>query len=254
MIIEERSHIGKSRTSNQDFVQFFTNQNQRLLALVCDGMGGHSAGDVASKMAAVHFGNAWETSGIEEYRLQEWTAEQLKTENQRILEKSQKYSGLEGMGTTIVGALEKHDSWLVFNVGDSRAYHFSNNRLTQVTSDHSFVNELVKRGEISQEEAVHHPKKNVLTRSLGVDSTAEADFFEIERNTGDIVMICSDGLTNMVNDQQIEAILNEKTGLGQKADKLLEEALEAGGSDNISFILLKQTEEGGKENGIRGTY
>ena len=151
----------------------------------------------------------------------------------------------KAMGTTMVGATELTDGWLVFNIGDSRGYLFSDFSLTQLTRDHSFVNELVRRGEITREEAVRHPKKNIVTRSLGVDNEAEADFFEVEAHLGDILLLCTDGLTNMVPDDEIEAILSQDDGLDSKANKLLEEALDTGGTDNISFIMIQKEMEGG---------
>ena len=245
MEIVERSHIGKVRSGNQDFASSFLSPDGKVLGLVCDGMGGHSAGDVASKMAAVHFGHAWTQLSLQDDELEKWLTRQLQKENDRILEKSKKFNGLDGMGTTIVGVAEKISSWLIFNIGDSRAYRFSMNTLKQITQDHSFVNELVLSGEITPEEAQTHPKKNILTRSLGVDSATDPDFYEIKRDTGDILMLCSDGLTNMVSDDQIRNILNSQETLEQKADRLLEEALEAGGTDNISVLLIGSDEEGG---------
>lgn len=250
MQIVERTHIGKVRQSNQDFVQCFISQSGQTLCLVCDGMGGHSAGDVASKMAVVHFGHTWENAEIQEGNLASWISTQIKKENQRILEKSEKYKGLESMGTTMVGAVETETGWLIFNIGDSRAYLFSKEKLQQITSDHSFVNELVRRGELTREEAAHHPKKNIVTRSLGVDEVSEADFFEIEYNETNILLLCSDGLTNMLEDQRIEEILSQLSSLERKADILLEEALTAGGKDNISIVLIKKN-GGDKHDGVR---
>lgn len=251
MRIVERSHIGKIRSSNQDFIQHFLSKNGKVLFLVCDGMGGHSAGDVASKMAAVHFGNDWQNSSIKEEEIGSWISHQLKKENQRILEKAAKFNGLDGMGTTMVGAAESNEGWLVFNIGDSRAYAYINEKLRQITQDHSFVNELVLRGELTRDEAAQHPKKNVVTRSLGVDNSAKADFFEVTFNEVDVLLLCTDGLTNMVSDQRIQHILSSDSTLEQKGDMLLEDALEAGGTDNISFILVEQHGEGGQNDGIR---
>lgn len=245
LVIIERSHIGKVRRTNQDYIQHFKSKNGKKLILVCDGMGGHNAGDVASEMAAVHFGYDWENETINEEDMVNWILHQLKKENERILNKSKQFSGLEGMGTTMVGATELTDGWLVFNIGDSRGYLFSNFSLTQLTRDHSFVNELVRRGEITREEAVRHPKKNIVTRSLGVDNEAEADFFEVEAHPRDVLLLCTDGLTNMVSDDEIEAILSQDNDLDSKANKLLEEALDAGGTDNISFIMIQKEMEGG---------
>lgn len=249
MKIIERSHIGKKRTINQDYIQVFKNKNNQRLAILCDGMGGHLGGEVASKMAVRHFGHAWEHAEIEENRLEDWMFQQIKTENFRIFEKSQKFSDLKEMGTTLVAAAETDTEWKIFNIGDSRAYLFSNHQLIQVSEDHSFVNELVKSGEITKNEAMNHPKRNILTRSLGVDHAADADRYIINKNAGDIIMLCSDGLTDMVSDETIEEVLNKDLDVESKSDVLLEKALEAGGSDNISMILIEDTEKEGKENG-----
>lgn len=245
MLIIERSHIGKVRETNQDYVESFKSTDGKTLSLVCDGMGGHSAGDVASQMAVAHFGYEWtHTYSATDTPIQ-WIANQIKIENQRILDKANRFSDLAGMGTTMVGAAEIEKGWLVFNIGDSRGYVYSRSSLTQLTSDHSFVNELVRRGEISPEEARYHPKKNIVTRSLGVDDKAEADFFEVDTQVGDLLLLCTDGLTNMVSDAEIAEVLSYDQSLETKADTLLEKALAAGGTDNISFALLDANRKGG---------
>lgn len=252
MKIVKKDHIGKVRTVHQDYVDVYINKNGRHLAILCDGMGGHLAGDVASKMAAVHFGNAWEKADVEDRALQSWIDNQLERENERILEKSNKFQDLKNMGTTLVGAAEMDEYWLVFNIGDSRAYSFSMNHIQQLTIDHSFVNELVKRGEITEKEARNHPQKNVLTQSLGVDSAVKADYFYVERKKTDLLLLCSDGLSNMVSEETIEKILGEKLTVEEKAEQLIQKALDAGGKDNISLVLIEE-EKGGTIDGYWAT-
>lgn len=241
-----KSHTGKVRETNQDYTAHFYNTNQQLLAVLCDGMGGHNAGDVASEMAAVHMGHAWETTSFDSIEeVKNWMDDEINIENTRIYEKSLQYKDLEGMGTTIVAAAFYNEKVLIANVGDSRAYLLENASLRQITEDHSFVNELMKRGEISSEESKHHPNRNVLMRSLGVEKKLEVDFFDFQFKEGDILILCSDGLSNLVSEEKMEMILNDSTSPQKKTETLVSEALKNGGFDNISVLLVEYSKEGG---------
>ncbi|WP_054777215.1 Stp1/IreP family PP2C-type Ser/Thr phosphatase [Lacticaseibacillus saniviri] len=246
MEIAYQTDVGK-RLNNQDYVGVFTNQQGATLALVADGMGGHRGGDVASEMAVSHIGYAFEkTQATEIEAVVKWLIYELQQENERILEKSQQYEDLSGMGTTIVAVLISGTRFLVANIGDSRAYLYRNRRLMQITEDHSLVNELVKNGELTAEEAERFPQKNVITRSLGVSSNVDADVTIYDFDADDALLLCSDGLTNMVSDAEISAVLATDQPLQSKAEALIDMANAAGGLDNITALIVHQ--EGGQPN------
>ena len=171
-----QSDIGKRRKSNQDYTATFTNQKNQLLALLADGMGGHQAGDIASRQAVEEIGIAWEATTIDDSeKAVQWFLQHIQQANQRIFEKGQSQPTLSGMGTTleVVTILDNHLA--LAHVGDSRIYLFREQRLIALTEDHSLVNALLKSGEITQEMAENHPRKNIITRSLGMPGSLEVD-------------------------------------------------------------------------------
>lgn len=238
----------------------FSNKTNQLLAVLCDGMGGHNAGDVASEMAALQLGNSWrETSFSDENTAKEWFYKRINRENKRIFDAASTFPDLDGMGTTIVmGAFLPHHI-LIGNVGDSRAYQFNGKRVKRLTEDHSFANELRIQGQISEEEALMHDKKNTLTRSLGVETEVTIDFFECSYEETRLLLLCSDGLTNTVTDEEIEHILLKEESLEEKNERLIEAAKKNGGTDNITVCLIepelsvttKESLKGGDANGER---
>lgn len=239
MEIAFRSDVGKRRQNNQDYAGYFSNQAKMTLAVLCDGIGGHNAGDVASEMAVSHLGNAWEDTKLDDTEeIAKWLLTHIGKENKRIVEKSQQYSDLEGMGTTLVAAVMVKDEFVIANIGDSRGYHYTNRRLKQITEDHSLVNELLKSGEISSEVALNHPSRNALTRSLGVSEEIDIDITILPVSSEDQLLLCSDGLTNMVTDEEIEKILSDSDKSQQKVDDLIALANERGGYDNITALLV----------------
>lgn len=247
MNIGIKSHIGNVRKANEDYTAHFYNSDQQLLAILCDGMGGHNAGDVASEMAAVHMGHAWEsTAWMSLDETKQWVYEEINKENSRIYNKSLQYKDLEGMGTTLVASAFLEGRALVANVGDSRAYLLESQTLKQITEDHSFVNELMKRGEITEEESIKHPNRNVLMRSLGVNETIDVDFFDVAFEKGNSLLLCSDGLSNSLTHETMENILLKDVSAQEKAETLVSQALEQGGHDNISVLLIESTKEGGE--------
>lgn len=230
---------GRTRDANQDYV--FCEENPvgsfPNLFIVADGMGGHNAGDTASRMCVEKVVSQIEKStkvtpiGILE--------QAVAAANETVYDASLENVALYGMGTTIVAAVVLGDTVYVINVGDSRLY-VCRDTLKQVTVDHSLVEEMVQSGKIQKEDMRTHPNKNIITRALGTDSMVKADCFEIEVNEGDVLLLCSDGLTNMVEDDRIEAILRQHREDMKKAGELLvEEANEAGGKDNISVVLVR---------------
>lgn len=220
----------------------FSNQSNQLLAVLCDGMGGHKAGDIASEMAVLQLGNEWKNTQFQSSKETiQWLENQINIENQRIYRIAKKYNDLEGMGTTLVTSAFIQDEIIIGNIGDSRAYQLSENELERITEDHSFANELKLRGEITEEEAKSHHKKNALTRSLGVFDKVEVDFFTLEREETELLLLCSDGLTNGLSDELIEEILTDEQSLEEKANVLIKEALKNGATDNITVCLVDPT-------------
>ena len=231
--------IGQKRVVNQDFV--YCNENPvgsfPNLFIVADGMGGHNAGDFASKFCVenfVHFiGTLTSNTIIGNIE------DAVRKTNELLIEKAKEQSELEGMGTTFVMASVFEDTAYVANIGDSRLY-LINDKIKQVTEDHSLVEEMVKNGEIKREEARFHPNKNIITRALGASNTVVADYFEININAGDIILLCSDGLSNMLGDSEIFNIINMNRDNIETATKtLVEKANENGGKDNIAIVMIQ---------------
>ena len=234
-----QSDIGKRRKSNQDYTATFTNQKNQLLALLADGLGGHQAGDIASRQAVEEIGIAWEATTIDDSeKAVQWFLQHIQQTNQRIFEKGQSQPTLSGMGTTleVVTLLDNHLA--LAHVGDSRIYLFREQRLIALTEDHSLVNALLKSGEITQEMAQNHPRKNIITRSLGMPGSLEVDVAIHKIQDHDQLLLCSDGLTNMVSEPKIAQILLEAASLQDASQRLIEEANAKGGLDNITVLLI----------------
>ena len=231
--------IGEKRRINQDYVFCEVNAIGNLpnLFIVADGMGGHNAGDYASRFCVEFFTEHIKNSDITSpIALIE---EAITVTNDKLYEKSKQQADYEGMGTTFVAATICDNVMYVANIGDSRLYVISN-EIIQITEDHSLVQAMVKTGELDKDEAKSHPNKNIITRALGTNETAQPDFFEVELDEGDIVLLCSDGLTNMLNDETIEKIIRENADNLQAATEILvKQANENGGKDNITVIIVK---------------
>lgn len=232
--------IGSRREVNQDFVYCSDDAVGLLpnLYIVADGMGGHRAGDFASRFSVTEF----------EKELKEQKARTIigsmegaiRLVNEKLLKEAAAEPDYEGMGTTFVAACISGGSLFVLNIGDSRLYLLNEKgTIRQITQDHSLVEEKILRGEIDRKDAKNHPEKNVITRALGATEQVVPDFFEVELEAGDYVMLCSDGLTNMVEDGTIkEVVLNQELAIKEKAEKLIGLANENGGRDNISLVLV----------------
>ena len=234
-----QSDIGKRRKSNQDYTATFTNQKNQLLALLADGLGGHQAGDIASRQAVEEIGIAWEATTIDDSeKAVQWFLQHIQQTNQRIFKKGQSQPTLSGMGTTleVVTLLDNHLA--LAHVGDSRIYLFREQRLIALTEDHSLVNALLKSGEITQEMAENHPRKNIITRSLGMPGSLEVDVAIHKIEDHDQLLLCSDGLTNMVSEPKITQILLEAASLQDASQRLIDEANAKGGLDNITVLLI----------------
>ncbi len=235
---------GKVRDHNEDSVTILKNNNNEYLLVVADGMGGHKAGEVASSMAVNHITNKFselETIG-DKSKAVNWFRDEVAAINKSIFDYTAIYEESKGMGTTFVAALFTKDYLLFANVGDSSGYVLKKGKLYRVTKPHTLVNLLVESGELTPEEAEHHPRKNILMRALGANNPAEVDIFDVDTDV-DGIMLCSDGLTTMLNNMQIERVLTGEGTLEEKVTKLIRKSNVRGGTDNISIACLMTGEE-----------
>lgn len=230
---------GRIRTSNQDCV--FCEENAvgsfPNLFLVADGMGGHQAGDMASRICVEEV--VRQIQATDRKTPVSVLEQAISVANQKIYQTAIQDKALEGMGTTLVGTMIEGNTAYIVNIGDSRLYQLRDT-LRQITVDHSLVEEMVQSGEIQKNEMRTHPNKNIITRALGTDTAVRPDCFEIEVQEGDVLLLCSDGLSNMLEDNQIENIVRENAeDLKQAGESLVRQANDAGGKDNISVILIR---------------
>lgn len=250
MKVISRTHVGLVRENNEDALLMHEPQ----LFAVADGMGGYAAGEVASRGAI----KAFEAAVYE--LLQEQPADMeailraaMLRANEHICKMAQQNKDFSGMGTTLTALFLAEDrTAYVCHMGDSRLYLFRNGVLTQVTHDHSYVAGLVEQGKITDQEAFNHPQRHMLLQAVGMEEAGEAEIIHFALESEDLLLLCSDGLTDMVNHQEMEAIL-QAAAPEQAADNLLEQALANGGRDNISLILLtedreKEEADSGQEN------
>lgn len=200
---------GRVRTHNEDSVTILKNANNEYLMIVCDGMGGHRKGEVASSMAITALGSRFNKISSIGSKLDavNWLNDTVNEINKNILEYASNNPDSMGMGTTIVVALLTHDYLIFGNIGDSSGFVMKNGQLHKVTKDHTLVNLLVQAGNLTEEEAKYHPKRNVLMKALGAANTVELDIFDVVDMTFDSILLCSDGLTNMLTKEQIEKVL-----------------------------------------------
>lgn len=234
---------GKVRQRNEDSVNIVKNSSGEVLMAVADGMGGHKDGEVASSIALNHIATRFKnisSVGNKEDAIS-WIQDIVKEANALIYKYVAEHAESTGMGTTMVLAILTKEFLLMGNIGDSSGYVIKNKKLHKVTIDHTLVNLLVKSGELSEADAKNHPKKNVLMRALGASVNVEMDIFNVELGVEGI-FLCSDGLTNMLDDRTIEKVINSDMGIQEKLDKLVYKANNRGGSDNISIAYLIKEE------------
>ena len=238
---------GKVRDHNEDSVTILKNANDEYLLIVADGMGGHRAGEVASSMVINHFSKEFSklTTIGSKIDAINWLKENINNVNTEIIDHTKKNPDSMGMGTTTVMALVTKDYLLFGNIGDSSGFVYKNGKLTKATKDHTLVNLLVSAGDLTEEEAKYHPKRNVLMKALGSSDTVELDIFDVDTNI-DGVLLCSDGLTGMLTKEQIEKVLNDKDlEIEEKIIKLIRKSNARGGTDNISiaYLVMESGEE-----------
>ena len=230
--------IGERRQVNQDYV-FASEQavgNLMNLFIVADGMGGHNAGDFASSYAvSVVLDTIRKDSDQNPIKL---IRKAIETANRELLRQASRHEGMAGMGTTMVALTVVDHYAYVANVGDSRLYIINEDEMRQVTRDHSLVEEMVRMGQITREEAMRHPDKNIITRALGASVNVNIDFFDLKLQPKSVLLLCSDGLTNMVEESVIRQVIEEHESLEEAAHKLIDLANANGGKDNIGIVLV----------------
>ena len=239
MISYEKTDVGVKRKVNQDTIYASDTRVGKLpnLYIVADGMGGELAGDYASaKCVEIIINSITNSNELETVRILE---QAIQTANNRIFTESHKDSSKTGMGTTLVLATVFDGHLYVANVGDSRLYVANGAMLKQVTKDHSVVAELVRTGELDKDDAKYDKRKNMITRAIGAEETITPDYFDVEISGNEHILLCSDGLTNMVEDQEIYEILTSEETIESRANKLVERANANGGKDNVSVIIIE---------------
>lgn len=238
-----KSVTGLKRKNNEDAI-YISDENSILknLCIVADGMGGHNAGEVASNDAITAF-NQYIYNNIHEMKEEEildLLVSAVQFCNADIYQKSVSNEILSEMGTTFIAAVMMNHRLYITHVGDSRLYIFREGKIRQLTNDHSYVMELVRLGKITREEAAVHPNRNIITRAIGTHETVETDTIIENLLEGDSILICSDGLSTMVEDWEMEEILNKNENQEQKVQALIDKANEKGGLDNISIIMIEE--------------
>lgn len=237
------SDVGLIRKENQDSIALLKNGHGDLLGVVCDGIGGGKAGDVASQIACDHIRNSFKKANSfhSDIDMKKWLLKIIQEANDLIFMQSTKSVTQKGMGTTCVGVLINNDTTCIFNVGDSRIYGLYD-EFVCLTEDHSFVSDLLKNGEITQEEALHHPNRNMLTNALGIWDNVKIDINKI-KNDYAALMICSDGLHGYVDEAQICKVISSTMDVKEKVQKLINDSKEVGGYDNVSVIVIEKGDE-----------
>jgi len=230
------THVGKVREHNEDA---FLISMEKSLFMVADGLGGHAAGEVASRMAV----DTVETHILASYesleKLREDITRAIKEANRVIFEESRRNISRRGMGTTIVVAKIEGEKAIIGHVGDSRAYHVRDGKIVQLTEDHTIVEEYVRMGLLSRKDAQYHPYRHVLSRSVGTAGAVDVDIIELDLHPGDVLLLCTDGLTNMLTDGEIlDIIISHLPDTEKITHTLIREANERGGIDNITVITV----------------
>ncbi len=235
---------GLRRSNNEDACFVMTRDR---VFIVADGVGGNNSGEIASRTCVNEIAKYVENNPLSELKglqqVKSYFETCLRDVNFKVLEMSQRYEKNKGMATTVVMAYLSENCLYIVNVGDSRAYVLRDKELTQITEDHTYVNTLLKAGLISEAEAENHDKKNMITKAVGADYAIEADYFETPIEAGDIILICTDGLYGEVPKEELISILSREESMTEICGDLVNAANHNGGSDNITMVVLKVTEE-----------
>ncbi len=241
MNVYSKTDIGLMRSSNQDYCKTGELSDGSVWAVVCDGMGGANGGSTASRIAAETIAEQLkELYNIEKYHddMEKLIKTAIAIANQRVYDMSLNVYSLSGMGTTVVVAVVKEEVVHIVHAGDSRAYIYENGSLKQITKDHSMVQELVDIGQITPEEARNHPNKNIITRALGTRENLKTDYNGVKFDKDSVLLICTDGLSNYLTDENIAEFINESRG-DELVGRLVEQAKMMGGSDNITVAVIE---------------
>jgi protein phosphatase len=230
------SDVGLKRTLNEDFASYLEKEEFKIY-VVADGMGGHNAGEVASRMAAERI-VSYINKKFSLCSVENLIDEAIKKVNRDIFNYSNTNEKLNGMGTTVTACLITESFIQIANVGDSCCLGIRNDEIRKITKDHSLVQELVDSGSISEKQAENHPKKNIITRALGTSSTVRVDVFQLDKNEYDLYILCSDGLTNELTKDEILQVVTKEKDYVKIANQLIYLAKEKGGRDNITVLLF----------------
>ncbi len=248
-----RTHVGMKRAHNEDSLRLFREEN---LFIVADGMGGHASGEVASQMSVETLAEFFRATAEDDeitwpYKMDKGRKYEenrvvtgVKLSNRRIFEAASRDVKLKGMGTTIVVTFFVNDTCYIGHVGDSRVYRLRGDTLVQLTEDHSLLNDYIKMRQLTPEEIEAFPHKNVIVRALGMKETVQVDVMHEQPQDGDVYLLCSDGLSGMVTDDEMAKILlGEGDDLDEKCERLIDAANKAGGTDNITVILVRHQKD-----------
>lgn len=247
MRIIMKTDVGMKRTNNEDAIQTVFNHQKQPLMILCDGVGGQKFGEVAANMCVTYLATQWQkTSNMTPENIQEWLNQHITISNSEIFEKGELFADLKGMSTTLVCASVFENQLVIAHVGDSRAYIYRHPELRLITQDHSLVNYLLEQGEITEENAKTHPMRNVITRALGTEAYITIDFTQVSLKPHDCVLLCSDGLSDMVGEDDMSDILKQNMTLFDQSNRLVKTANANGGRDNISLILARYDVKGGE--------
>ncbi|PEL10720.1 Stp1/IreP family PP2C-type Ser/Thr phosphatase [Bacillus sp. AFS017336] len=236
-----QTDTGKVRGHNEDSVGIFSNDAGIVLAVVADGMGGHLAGEVASMMAINFLEAEWKNTSKFDTPIEAeaWLKNIVGQLNTNLLVHSEQNEECNGMGTTLEAIICTPLFFTLAHVGDSRSYLLNDEGFKQITEDHTFVAELVKFGQISREDAEIHPRKNVITRALGTEETVDVDIKTLTWEEDDLILLCSDGLSNKITNEQLNEKLNENLPIEMIGNQLISQANDLGGEDNITLAIIK---------------
>ncbi|MBE7047059.1 MAG: Stp1/IreP family PP2C-type Ser/Thr phosphatase [Ruminococcaceae bacterium] len=242
MIIAASSDVGKMRKANEDsyFVSDIIGEN--VVACVADGMGGHKGGKTASSMLCEYIETAsyeLDLFSKDSDKIVELLEGVIEGANEEIFLRAKSHEELSGMGSTLVMCVASPERVVCANVGDSRMYQINDDGINQITKDHSMVQEMVDKGQITPEEAMAHPNRNIITRAVGSDVELKIDFFKLQPKKGDKLILCSDGLTNMVSEDDIYYIVKNTHSPDEACEKLVNTANSAGGKDNITAVIIR---------------
>ena len=233
---------GCVRSQNQDACRIEVLDKSTVLFVVCDGMGGAKSGNIASQLAADVFAqeikDSWK-SNMDTKAMETMLKNAVKLANFTVYDQGQQFEEFSGMGTTLVAALIYGKNAILVNVGDSRVYHIDGDGISQLTVDHSLVQMMVDRGELTQEQAKHYPGKNLITRAIGTETSVMCDVFHKKLNRGDCLLLCTDGLSNMIDDQEILFEVVHGVSKEQCCQRLLNIAKNRGAPDNVTCVLIQ---------------